>query len=63
MIRWATGAADPRCGLIVVLGRVGGGERLSAESAGRLPGSRQTVLLVPMDSEGVEVPIWIPPKK
>ena len=63
---WATGAGDPRCKLIILMGRVANSH---AEAALPTAATQQTMILIPMDAAGVEVwtacppshPTWDPP--
>ena len=50
--RWATGAADARCALILLMGRV-----VAVASDATLPAARarQSMVLVPMAAAGVEL--------
>lgn len=54
---WTTGAGDPRCKLAIVMGRVvgGGGPSGEADAAGASVRMQQSMVLVPMDTAGVDV--------
>ena len=61
---WATGAGDPRCKLCILMGRIvdpSGGAHAAAADADSGPppppprSRQQSMILVPMDAEGVEV--------
>ena len=49
---WATGAGDPRCKLILLMGRV---VDSAAEATDPQARTQQSMVLVPMDAPGVEV--------
>ena len=51
---WVSGAGDPRCKLVIVMGRVDGGGP-DGDGTEPPPWRQQTMVLVPMDTPGVRV--------